>query len=96
MSDLLGIAQSQENAALAIAIELGLLATCPIHEDSIIAGHTDDVVAAYKVASARFKRGEPAVTRWFSSQRELTDAIKAVVEERGEDECGSCNSAGNA
>lgn len=96
MSDLLSHAQSQEAAALAIAIEVGLLATCVIHEDSIIAGHTDDVVAAYKIASARFKSGDPALKRWFSSQKELTDAIKEAVELHGEDECGSCTSAGTA
>ena len=96
MSDILGHAQSQDDTAVALLIEFGLLSTCPIHDDSVIAGHTDDLEAVYKAASSRLKNGDPDLNRLFSSQKELTDAIKEAYEVRNEDECGSCNSAGNA
>jgi hypothetical protein len=96
MSDRLGHSEAQHNAAIAIAIETGLLQTCPIHEDTIIQGSNDVLEDAYKLASARFKSGDKDLTRLFSNQMELTDCIKEVVEISGEDECGSCNSAGNA
>jgi len=97
MSDQLGHGQAQNDAAIAIAIETGLLQTCMIHEDSIFPGPGfGELERAYKLASARFKAGDETLTRLFSSQKELTDCIKEVVEIRDGDECGSCNSAGNA
>jgi len=96
MSDRLGRAEAQNNAAMAIAIETRLLQTRPIHDDSIIQGPNDILEDAYKLASVRFKAGDKDLTRLFSNQRELTDCIKEVVELSGDDECGSCNSAGNA
>jgi hypothetical protein len=97
MSDMMGRAAAQNDAAIAIALETGLLQTCPIHEDSIFPGPGfDELERAYKLASARFKAGDETLTRLFSSQKELTDCIKEVVETRDGDECGSCNSAGNA
>jgi hypothetical protein len=96
MSDMLGLAEAQNDAAIGIAIETGLLQTCPIHDDSILPGPNDNLENAYKLASARFKAGDEELTRLFSNQRELTDRIKRVVEIRSDDECGSCNSAGNA
>jgi hypothetical protein len=87
---------AQEDAAIAIAIETNLLQVCPIHEDSIIGGGSDDLLHAYKLASERFKAGDPDLTRLFSSQKELTDCIKEVVEMSAEDECGSCSSPGVA
>lgn len=96
MSDRLGHGEAQNNAAIAIAIETGLLQTCPIHDDSIFPGPNDILEDAYKLASARFKAGDKELTQLFSSQKELTDCIKEVVEIRDGDECGSCHSAGNA
>jgi hypothetical protein len=96
MSDRLGYIEAQRNAAIAIAIETGLLTTCPIHDDSILPGPNDLLEKAYKLASARFKAGDKDLTGLFSDQRELTDCIKQEVEIRSGEECGSCNSAGNA
>jgi hypothetical protein len=96
MSDMLGHLEAQNDAAIAIALETALLQTCPIHDDSIFPGPSDDLERAYKLASARFKAGDKDLTRLFSSQKELTDRIKEVVEIRDGDVCGSCNSAGNA
>jgi hypothetical protein len=96
MSDQLGHGQAQNDAAIAIAIETGLLQTCAIHEDSILPGPSDELERAYKLASARFKAGDKDLTRLFSSQKELTDCIKEVVEMNNDNECGSCNSPGVA
>jgi hypothetical protein len=96
MSDMIGHGESQDNAAIAIALEVGLLQACAIHEDSIFPGHNDVLEDAYKLASARFKAGDKHLTSLFSSQMELTDRIKHVVEIRDGDECGSCNSPGNS
>lgn len=96
MSDRLGLGEAQQNAAIAIAMEVGILTTCPIHDDAILPGRNDILEEAYKLASARFKAGDKDLTRLFSNQRELTDCIREVVEIRDGDECGSCNSAGNA
>ncbi len=96
MSDKLGYGEAQRDAAIAIAIETGFLTSCPIHDDSMLPGSNDLLEKAYKLASARFKAGDKDLTRLFSDQRELTDCIKQEVEIRSGDECGSCNSAGNA
>ena len=97
MSDQLGHGQAQNDAAIGIALETGVLQCCPIHDDGIFPGPGfDELERAYKLASARFKAGDETLTRLFSSQKELTDCIKEVVEIRDGDECGSCNSAGNA
>jgi hypothetical protein len=96
MSDMQGRSESQNNAAIAIAIETGLLQPCPIHGDEIFQGRNDILEDAYRLASARFKAGDKNLTRLFSNQKELTDCIKEVVEVDAGDECGSCNSTGNA
>jgi hypothetical protein len=96
MSDMLGDAEAQRNAAIAIALEVGLLQTCPIHEDSIFPGPNDILEDAYRLASARFKAGDETLKRLFSNQRELTDCIKDEVEIRDGDECACSNSSGNA
>jgi hypothetical protein len=96
MSDQLGDGEAQNNAAVGIAFEVGLLQACPIHDDSILPGPNDILEDAYKLASARFKAGDQDLKRLFSNQKELTDCIKEVVEMNSDNECGSCNSPGNA
>jgi hypothetical protein len=96
MPDLGGHTEAQQDAAIEIAIEKGLLHRCPIHSDSILPGPNDILEDAYKIASARFKAGDQDLKRLFSNQMELTDCIKEVVEIRDGDECGSCFSAGNS
>jgi hypothetical protein len=95
MSDILGNAEAQRNAATGIALEAGVLQHCPIHEDCIFTGSTD-IEDAYKLGSARLKRGDETLTRLFSDQKELTDCIQEAVAMLDADECGSCNSAGNS
>jgi len=95
MSDALGHGEAQRNAATGIAIESGVLQVCAIHEDGIFTG-PKNIEDAYKLGSARFKRGDEQLKRLFSSQQELTDCIQEVVTMREADVCGSCDSPGNS
>ena len=73
------ILEGQEREAIAedLAVEAGVLKRCPWHELT----YQDhwDLEPAYRMAAWRFKRGE--VPGPFDSQRDLTDVIKAVVED---------------
>ncbi len=95
MSDILGHGEAQRNVATGIAIEAGVLQVCPIHEDGIFIGH-NDIEDAYKLGSARFKRGDETLTRLFSNQKELTDCIQEAVIMLDNDVCASCDSTGNS
>lgn len=44
---------------------------------------------AYKIANKRFSEGDEAIMEHFKTRPELTDLIKAVVEE-SDDKCPSC------
>ena len=49
----------------------------------------DAQIAAYKIANSRFTRGDEEIIDSFESRTELTDMIKGVIDESG-DECYSC------
>ncbi|MCC2524545.1 MULTISPECIES: hypothetical protein [Vibrio] len=71
-----------------IALEAGAVKKCPYHEDVIL--EVDDLDAnekAYKKAAYMFKRGDYPV---FSSQRELTDEIKEIID-TASGSCYSCD-----
>jgi hypothetical protein len=78
MSRLLELREAQREAGQSLALESGALKRC---------GDCDDVVdndpgalqAAYMAGSSRFARGE--YKDIFSTQRELTDAIKAAYDD---------------
>ena len=71
--------------AIEIAIEAEVLKRCRFHEDTVldIGGDPTD---AYRLGNAKFSAGEAGD---FGSRREMTDTIKSVIEESG-DECYSC------
>jgi hypothetical protein len=71
--------EEQEREAIAedLAVEAGILKRCPWHER--VYQEDWDLERVYRMAAWRFKRGE--VSGRFYSQRDLTDAIKAVVED---------------
>jgi hypothetical protein len=81
-------AETVRSAAIGIALQAGTLNHCMIHEDCIIEGN-GDVEGAYRLGNYKFSRGELAGI--FESRREMTDAIKAVVEENGGAECPQCS-----
>ena len=78
-------AQIQE--ATGIAVEAGVLRTCEYHTDITMEGGADPQ-EAYKIGNARFTRGE--LQARFESRKELTDAIKAAIDEIALDECPLC------
>jgi hypothetical protein len=79
--------QSKQEAALAIALQAGVLSVCAVHEDTVIEG-SGEVEDAYKLGNAKFTAGE--LQSIFDSRREMTDYIKAVVEENADGECNQC------
>ena len=79
--------EAEERAAIAedIAVEAGTLKRCPWHE---LAYQDDwDMDRLYRIAARRFKRGD--IPGRFYSQRDLSDALKAVVEDAPLD-CPRC------
>lgn len=68
--------QGKRDIAMELAMTAKVLLRCPVHEDYIFLG-SRDIEEAYKLASARFKRGQ---LNEFESQREVTDLIRAIVE----------------
>lgn len=74
-------------AAIDIALEAGVLKQCEFHEGSIYEGG-QDIENAYKLGNHRMSRGE--LEGVFKSRREMTDAIKEVVDENAAEECYAC------
>jgi hypothetical protein len=60
-----------------LAVDAGILKRCEWHE--FVYQDDWDLERAYRLAAWRFKRGE--VPGPFYSQRDVTDAIKAAVED---------------
>jgi hypothetical protein len=80
--------ERQVAVATGIAIQAGVLQSCAIHND-VVFQTGGDIVGAYKLGVWKFKRGEHNDV--FETVRDMTDQIKKVVEECGNDECSYCN-----
>jgi hypothetical protein len=83
--------QLEEHRAVAtsIALKAGVLQRCELHSDFIFAAGAD-VTSAYQLGNAMFSDGKFDDT--FEIRREMTDAIKFVVEdEYVADECRRCS-----
>lgn len=74
--DLLELQEEQRRVATDIAIAAGVLHVCEFHGVAYQSGAPMDT--AYKIASARFSRGQ-IESGLFKTQRELTDAVKSAV-----------------
>jgi hypothetical protein len=59
-----------------IAVQAGVLLKCEYHEE-VYDPLGGDIESAYKLANYKFSRGEIST---FDNRREMTDAIKEVVE----------------
>ena len=79
--------EEQIEEATDIAVKAGVLSRCEYHPE-IVWDNFGDHEDAYKIGNARFTAGE-LQTR-FESRRELTNAIKAAIEEAGMDGCPIC------
>lgn len=86
-----GILEHQEaqlDKALSIAIQAGVIASCPFHEGCTYDGGVE-IEAAYKLGNYLYSQGE--LVDLFEDRREMTDTILAVVKEHGiNDECVRC------
>ena len=66
-----------------IAVDAGTLERCPVHSHMVWerTGFEEDRRSAYRLGNSRFSRGE--LDNDFSTRRELTDAIKAAIDDAG-------------
>lgn len=78
--------EQQHSVAVEIAIEAGVLARCEYH-DEVYDTLSGDNTPAYKLGNHKLSAGKLGGV--FSSPREMTDAVKAAVENAGM-ECYSC------
>jgi hypothetical protein len=78
--------EEQRDVATEIALDAGVLKRCGYHGE-IYDPLRGDNTPAYKLGNYRLSAGK--LRRVFSSSRELTDTIKAVVEDAGM-ECYDC------
>jgi hypothetical protein len=76
---------SQYMEAEEIAVQAGVLEKCELHEE-VYDPLGGDLEAAYKLGNYKFSRGEVSS---FDDRREMTDAIKDVVEQAAM-ECHTC------
>jgi hypothetical protein len=78
--------EEQRRIATEIAIEAGVLVSCEYHEE-VYDAFSGDETPAYKLGNYKLSNGKLGGV--FSSPREMTDAIKAAIEDAGM-ECYSC------
>lgn len=79
--------EAQRREAEEIAVEAGVLKRCPFH-DVVYDPLNGDNTPAYKLGNYKFSQGELAGV--FSDRAEMTDAIKAAIEDAAMEECGYC------
>jgi hypothetical protein len=80
--------EERRSVAIGIAIRKDVLRVCEHHGEVFLPDEFVDPEPAYRNAAWRFRRGE--FRSLFSSQQELTDEIKAAVNEFCWDECPLC------
>lgn len=85
---LLAKQEHQRDVAISVAVKAGVLRSCEFHGDVFASDEFADAEPAYRLANARFSRGE--LHDVFETRTEMTDAIKAVVDEFVLDYCPRC------
>jgi hypothetical protein len=78
--------QDQRQSAIDLAVEAKVLIRCPYHGE-VYDAETGDLAPACMLGNRRFTEG--ALRGLFSDRREMTDAIKAAVEDSAMD-CWLC------
>ena len=78
--------QERWDEAIEIAIKGGALQRCKYHEH-VVLDVFGDPETTYKIANAKFTSGE--LQAEFASRRDLTDTIKAVIDDANL-ECWAC------
>ena len=82
----------QRSVAFDIAREAGCIAECEFHEGTFI-DQFSDPSDAYRLGNNKFSEGE--LDGRFDTRKEMTDAIKAAIDESGM-ECYACSAVFNA
>jgi hypothetical protein len=80
---------AERDAAIGIAVSVGLLRRCEWHPDIVMEGDRTRLEDAYRIGNARITRG--GLRDIFASRRAMTDAIKAVENEHGLNSCPRCD-----
>jgi hypothetical protein len=70
--------EEQQRVATRIAVEAGVLKVCEYHSDFLFAGPAEKE-SAYKLGQWKFSNDQ--LKDVFDDRREMTDAIKAAIEE---------------
>ncbi|PCI09341.1 MAG: hypothetical protein COB77_00025 [Gammaproteobacteria bacterium] len=77
----------QNDVALKIAIDAGVLIRCKKHEEIVFNGG-EETQEAYLLGNERFSKGELGDV--FTYRRDMTDAIKDTVATHQASTCSSC------
>jgi hypothetical protein len=78
----------QRQAAISIALAAKAIQVCENHDGSLFEG-TGDLSYACTVGNAKMNRGE--FKDLFASRTEMTDAVKAIINEIALDSCPLCD-----
>ena len=81
--------EDQRSVANQIACEAGCLEECQFHEGTYV-NQDSDPSDAYRLGNSKFTRGDLGGV--FDTRREMTDEIKAAIEESAL-ECYACAKA---
>jgi hypothetical protein len=84
----LAVSENLRRIAATLLVETGALEECP-HETLLWTYNNEAVTLAYGLANARITSGEIELPAGYS-RRDLTDAIKSLVDETGES-CAICD-----
>jgi hypothetical protein len=79
--------EARRDAAIDIAIRAKVLRVCEFHGDVLMGGSAEPE-HAYRVGNAKFTAGE--LEGIFKSRPEMTDSIKAAIDEIALDDCPRC------
>lgn len=85
---LLEAQEEKRRVAMEIAIAAGVINRCEFHGDCLFMGGAEQE-SAYKLGNYKFGKNELAHV--FETRKEMTDAIKAAIEEIGLEECYRCS-----
>jgi len=78
----------QRQAAIGIAVAAKAIRICEFHDGSLLTG-TGDLSYACTVGNGKMNRGE--FKELFASRTEITDAVKAIIDEIALDSCPYCD-----
>ena len=81
--------EERARAAMSIAIAGGSVTVCPNHSDVLMDTGERDHSYSYRVGNARFTAGD--LDDLFDSPRDMTDAVKAAINEIGLTSCPRCD-----